>query len=104
MTDYTVKEATAGQLGPPFNTPAAANLVTWPRSYRSYASHHSLNTALAGVAESGVLQSLVGIEAHATTFQPYSKPDAKGNEDKHTVQFWELPSGTWTFAAIFDGM
>lgn len=42
-------------------------------------------------------------EAHAdsATIQP---SNAKASEDRLSVQAWNLPGGTWTFAAVFDGM
>lgn len=105
MSDCTIKEVTAADIGPPFTDPAAA-FITWPRQYRSYASHGGFNTELARIAQSEVLQHpvhKVELKVQTTTLQPFSKPGEKGNEDRHTVQFWELPSGTWTFAAVFDG-
>lgn len=105
MSDCTIKDVTAADIGPPFTHPAAA-FISWPRQYRSYASQRGFNTELARISQSEDLQHPVHkdeLKIQTTTLQPFSKSGEKGNEDRHTVQFWELPSGTWTFAAVFDG-
>jgi hypothetical protein len=37
---------------------------------------------------------------HCVTFQPCLEAI---NQDRYDVQEWDLPSGKWTFAAVFDG-
>jgi len=37
---------------------------------------------------------------HCVTFQPCLEAI---NQDRYDVQEWDLPSGKWSFAAIFDG-
>lgn len=45
--------------------------------------------------------ALSGACFDSVTFQPcpYSQ-----NQDRHTMESWDLPGGTWTFIAIFDGI
>lgn len=38
--------------------------------------------------------------ADSVTIQP---SNVKPSEDRLTVQIWNLPGGTWTFAAVLDG-
>ncbi|KIJ67667.1 hypothetical protein HYDPIDRAFT_107139 [Hydnomerulius pinastri MD-312] len=39
------------------------------------------------------------------TLQPFlsSLEEGHGNQDRYVVEEWELPGGTWTFTAVFDG-
>ena len=82
--------------------------VKWPRPYRFYHSHITFNKKIQQISKSLGQIRKVGetcVTAHSATIQPFvdPKPGAKPNEDAHTVQFWEMKTGTWIFAAVFDG-
>ena len=38
----------------------------------------------------------------SVTFQPCQSYEAR-SQDRHVVQPWDMPGGTWTFSGIFDG-
>lgn len=99
-TDFNVKQAFAGDLGR-FWTEDTAN---WPVDYKSYTSEIAFCEALKAKAITDTVVAPNGIVAHTLTLQPYSKPASTGNEDRHTVQHWDLPSGQWTFIGVFDGV
>ena len=40
--------------------------------------------------------------AHTIAFHPSCRPEYR-IEDRHLVEDWELPSGTWKFVGVFDG-
>ena len=96
---FTVKQAFAGNLGYRW-TESTAN---WPIDYKSYISEDAFCEALKAKATTDTVATPNGIVAHTLTLQPYTKPASTGNEDRHTVQYWELPSGQWTFIGVFDG-
>ena len=95
--NFTVKQAIAGDLG---LTEDAAN---WPINYSSYTSEDAFCDALNARATTDIITVPNGIVAHTLTLQPFTKPASTGNEDRHTVQYWDLPSGQWTFVGVFDG-
>jgi len=97
---FTVKQAFASDLGFEW-TDGAANR---PIDYKSYTSEDAFCEALKAKAATNVIATPNGIVAHTLTLQPYTKPASTGNEDRHTVQYWELPSGQWTFVGVFDGV
>lgn len=97
--DFTVKQAVAGDLGPGW-TEARAD---WPVNYNSYTTEDAFCEALKAKAITDIVVIPNGIVAHTLTLQPYVKPASTGNEDRHTVQYWELHSGQWTFVGVFDG-
>ena len=94
---FTVKQAIASDLG---LTQGAAN---WPIHYHSYTSEAAFCEALKAKATTDIINTPNGIAAQTLTLQPYTKPDSTGNEDRHTVQCWDLCSGQWTFVGVFDG-
>lgn len=96
---FIVKQAYAGDLGPNWTE----NAADWPIDYNSYTSENSFCEALKAEATTDTLTTPNGISAQILTLQPYTKPGSTGNEDRHTVQYWELPSGQWTFIGVFDG-
>ena len=77
--------------------------VNWPIDYKSYTSGDAFCEALKAKATTDIITVPNGIVAHTLTLQPYTKSASTGNEDRHTVQYWELPSGQWTFVGVFDG-
>lgn len=77
--------------------------MNWPIDYKSYTSEDAFCEALKAKATTDIVTTPNGIVAHTLTLQPYTKPASNGNEDRHTVQYWELPSGQWTFVGVFDG-
>lgn len=91
---FTVKQAVAGDLGSSWTEDTA----NWPISYYSYTSEDAFCRALKAKAITDIVATPDGIVAHTLTLQPYT-----GNEDRHTVQYWELDSGQWTFVGVFDG-
>jgi pyruvate dehydrogenase phosphatase len=95
-----VKKAFAGDLGP-FWTEDTAD---WPIDYISYTSESAFCEALKAKATTDIVTIPNGIVAHTLTLQPFTKPASNGNEDRHTVQYWDLPSGQWTFVGVFDGV
>jgi len=95
--NFTVKQAIADDLG---LTEDAAN---WPISYNSYVSEDAFCDALKAKATTDIIKTPNGIVAQTLTLQPHTKPGSTGNEDRHTVQYWDLPSGQWTFVGVFDG-
>lgn len=97
---FIVKQAYAGDLGPNWTE----NAASWPIDYHSYASEDSFCEALKAKATTNIVSTPNGILAHTLTLQPYTKPASTGNEDRHTIQYWELPSGQWTFIGVFDGV
>lgn len=98
-TGFAVKLAFAGDLGPSWTEDSA----DWPIEYKSYASEASFREALKAKATIDTVVTPNGIVGHTLTLQPYTKPASNGNEDRHTVQYWQLPSGQWTFVGVFDG-
>lgn len=99
-TSFTVKEALAGELGP-FWVEGTAN---WPIKYNSYTSEDAFCQVLKAKAITDIVTTPNGIVGHTLTLQPHAKPAPAGNEDRHTVLSWELPSGQWTFIGVFDGV
>ena len=95
--NFTVKQAIAGDLG--LNEDAA----DWPINYNSYTSEDAFCEALKAKAATDIITTPNGIVAQTLTLQPYTKPGSTGNEDRHTVQSWDLRSGQWTFVGVFDG-
>lgn len=96
---FTVKQAVAGDLGSSWTEDTA----NWPISYYSYTSEDAFCRALKAKAITDIVATPNGIVAHTLTLQPYTGPASTGNEDRHTVQYWELDSGQWTFVGVFDG-
>lgn len=96
---FTVKKAFAGDLGSDWTEDSA----DWPVDYKAYTSEDAFCEALKSKAATDIVVTPNGIVAHTLTLQPYTKPASTGNEDRHTVQCWELPSGQWTFVGVFDG-
>lgn len=96
---FVVKQALAGDLGSGW-TERTAN---WPIDYKSYTSEDAFCEALKAKATTGTFAIPNGIVAHTLTLQPHTKPPSTGNEDRYTLQHWELPSGQWTFVGVFDG-
>ena len=96
---FTVKQAAAGDLGSGWTEDTA----NWPIDYNSYISEDAFCEALKAKATTDIIATPNGIVAHTLILQPYTKPASTGNEDRHTVQHWELPSGQWTFVGVFDG-
>jgi len=41
-------------------------------------------------------------DTDVVTFQPCPNYDER-SQDRFVIQSWELPNGTWSFHAIFDG-
>ena len=39
----------------------------------------------------------------SVTFQPCQSYESR-SQDRHTVQSWDMPGGSWTFSAVLDGM
>ncbi len=75
------------------------------RAYHSFATHGELNLELLRHAYPQHSSSAATtLNAFTATLQPYARPNFLGNEDRCVVQRWTLPSGEWTFAAVFDGM
>lgn len=102
--DFIIKDATATDFGMSYDD--SKDSAMWPRPYRSYASHAAFNAELSRIVEAAEVKSKDGsLVAHTATFQPFKapKPGAKPSEDRHVFQIWDLPTGSWTFAAIFDG-
>lgn len=97
---FIVRQAFAGDLGPYWTEDTA----DWPVEYNSYTSENAFCEALKAKATTDIVTIPNGIVAHTLTLQPYTKPASTGNEDRHTVQYWELPSGRWTFVGVFDGV
>ncbi|KAI5124089.1 hypothetical protein M0805_000904 [Coniferiporia weirii] len=98
MAEYTVKLATASDFGEFYDD---EKTVQWPRAYRSYANHAAFNTELSQIAAAAELATAGGkVTVHSATFQTFLKGQS---EDRHDIQFWEFPSGVWTFSAVFDG-
>jgi hypothetical protein len=97
---FTVKKAFASDLGR-FWTEDTAD---WPIKYNAYTSQKAFCEALKDKAITDTITTPNGIVAHTLTLQPYTKPGSTGNEDRHTIQYWELPSGQWTFVGVFDGV
>lgn len=97
---FVVKKAFAGDLGSRWTEDAA----NWPVNYKSYTSEGAFCEALKAMATTDIVSTPNGIVAHTLTLQPYAKPASGGSEDRHTVQYWELPSGQWTFVGVFDGV
>ena len=96
---FIVKQAFAGDLGCEWTEDSAK----WPINYKSYTSEDAFCEALKAIATTDMVATPNGIVAHTLTLQPYTKPGSTGNEDRHTVQCWEFPSGQWTFVGVFDG-
>ncbi|EJD03779.1 protein serine/threonine phosphatase 2C [Fomitiporia mediterranea MF3/22] len=103
--EYTIKDASADDFGMSYSE--GADTMKWPRPYRSYRSHTAFNEMeLARIADFAELKSPDGkLVAHTATFQPFQEPKlgAKPSEDRLVFQIWDLPSGSWHFAAVFDG-
>ena len=78
-------------------------MANWPIGYKSYTSEDAFCEALKAIATTDVVVTPNGIVAHTLTLQPFGSPASTGNEDRHVVQHWELPSGQWTFIGVFDG-
>ena len=97
--NFTVKQATASDLGSVWT----GDTADWPIDYNSYTSEDAFRQALKAKATTDTVVTPNGIVAHTLTLQPYTKPTSTGNEDRHTVQYWELCSGQWTFVGVFDG-
>ena len=97
---FTVKQAIAGDLGSSWTEDTA----NWPINYYSYTSEDAFSEALKAKATTNIVAAPNGIVAHTLTFQPYVGPTSTGNEDRHTVQYWDLGSGQWTFVGVFDGV
>ena len=97
---FTVEQAFAGDLGPCWTGDAA----DWPVEYKLYTSENAFCEALKAKATTDIVTTPNGIVGHTFTFQPYTKTTSAGNEDRHTVLYWEFPSGQWTFVGVFDGM
>lgn len=96
--NFTVKQAIAGDLG------LTEDVVDGPVNYNSYTSEEAFCEALKAKATTDIITAPNGIVAHTLTLQPFTKPTSTGNEDRHTVQCWDLHSGQWTFVGVFDGM
>lgn len=96
--NFTVKQAIAGDLG------LDEDAADWPINYNSYTSEEAFCEALKAKATTDIITTPNGIVAHTLTLQPYTKPGSTGNEDRLTVQYWDLRSGQWTFVGVFDGM
>lgn len=97
---FTVKQALAGDLGPRW----IEDTADWPIEYNSYTSENAFCEALKAKAITDIVTTPNGIVGYTLTLQPYTKPASTGNEDRHTVLYWELPSGQWTFIGVFDGV
>ena len=97
--NFTVKQATVRDLGSGW----AGDAANWPIHYKLYTSEDAFCEALKAKATTDTIAAPNGIVAHTLALQPYTKPPSTGNEDRHTVQHWELPSGQWTFVGVFDG-
>ena len=97
---FTVKQAFAGDLGPCWTEDCA----NWPIEYKSYTSENAFCEALKAKATTDTVVTPNGIVGYTLTLQPYTKPASNGNEDRHAVLYWELPSGQWTFVGVFDGV
>lgn len=97
---FVVKKAFAGDLGYRWTEDAA----NWPIDYKAYTSEGAFCEALKAKATANTVAAPNGIVAHTLSLQPYTKPASTGSEDRHTVQYWELPSGQWTFVGVFDGV
>jgi len=95
---FTVKQAVAGDLG------LTEDTIDGPINYNSYTSEDAFCEALKARATTDIVATPNGIVAHTLTLQPFTKPASTGNEDRHTVQYWDLPSGQWTFVGVFDGV
>ena len=96
---FIVKKAFMSDLGYGWTEDTA----NWPIDYKSYTSEDAFCEALKAKAITDTVATPNGIVAHTLTLQPYTKPASTGSEDRHTVQYWELPSGQWTFVGVFDG-
>lgn len=97
--NFAVKQAFAGDLGPWWTD----NTANWPIEYNSYTSENAFCEALKAKATNDIVATPNGIVGYTLTLQPYTKPASTGNEDRHTILYWELPSGQWTFIGVFDG-
>lgn len=97
---FVVKQAFAGDLGPYWTE----DITDWPIQYNSYASQNAFCEALKARATTDIVTTPNGIVGYTLTLQPYTKPGSTGNEDRHTMLYWELPSGIWTFIGVFDGL
>jgi hypothetical protein len=96
---FIIKKASAGDLGYGW----IEDTAIWPIDYKSYTSEDAFCEALKAKATTDTVATPNGIVAHTLTLQPYTKSASRGNEDRHTIQCWELPSGQWTFVGVFDG-
>ncbi|KAL5534067.1 hypothetical protein ACEPAG_528 [Sanghuangporus baumii] len=102
--NFTIKYATPVDFGMQYSQ--GADDMQWPRQYRSFTSHDAFNAELSRVADITELKSPDRkLICHTATLQPFMapKPGAKPSEDRHVFQIWDLPSGKWTMAAVFDG-
>ena len=101
---FTIKYATQADFG--YQYSAGADDTAWPRQYRSFTSHAVFNAELLRVAGANELRSPnMGLTAYTAAFQPIVayKPGATSSEDRHVLRIWDLPSGKWIMAAVFDG-
>ena len=96
---FIVEQPFAGNFGCDWSEDSAK----WPIGYKSYTSEDAFCEALKAMTTTDTVATPNGIVAHTLTLQPYTKPGSTGNEDRHTVQCWEFPSGQWTFVGVFDG-
>ncbi|KAL5519146.1 hypothetical protein ACEPAH_829 [Sanghuangporus vaninii] len=102
--DDAVKDATPIDFGMQYSQ--GADGIQWPQQYRSFTSHSAFNAELSRIADATELKSPERkFICHTATFQPFMapKPGAKPSEDWHVFQIWDLPSGKWSMAAVFDG-
>ena len=97
--NFVVKQAFPADLGYGWT----GDVANGPVDYKSYTSEDAFCEALKATATTDIVATPNGIVAHTLTLQPYTKPASVGNEDRHTVQYWELSSGQWTFVGVFDG-
>ena len=95
--NFTVKQAVAGDLG------LTEDTANWPINYNSYSSEDAFCEALKAKTVNDIITTPNGIVAQTLTLQPYTKHGSTVNEDRYTVQYWDLCSGQWTFIGVFDG-
>ena len=96
---FVVKPAFARDLGPGWTE----DMANWPVRYKSYTSEDAFCEALKAIATTDIVTTPNGIVAHTLTLQPSARPGSTDNEDRHVIQYWELPCGQWTFVGVFDG-
>lgn len=72
----------------------------WPGRHTWHYTHLTSSEVDAQLTHLASPTLYMDVGADSVTIQPST---AKSSEDRLSVQAWNLPSGTWTFAAVFDG-